>query len=59
MDVDNRIPVVSQYGSVDPAPPSTESDVTILKQLLLDENLQMFQRMRAVFSLRNTFFIGT
>jgi len=53
MDVDNRIPVVSQYGSVDPAPPSNESDVNILKQLLLDENNQMFQRMRAVFSLRN------
>ncbi|MCS5534194.1 MAG: HEAT repeat domain-containing protein [Candidatus Poseidoniaceae archaeon] len=53
MDVENRIPVVSQYGSVDPAPPSNESDVTILKQLLLDENVQMFQRMRAVFSLRN------
>ncbi|MBT5255053.1 MAG: HEAT repeat domain-containing protein [Euryarchaeota archaeon] len=49
----NRSPGISQYGSVDPAPPSTESDVEKLKHQLLDENIQMFQRMRAVFSLRN------
>ncbi|MDG1546347.1 MAG: HEAT repeat domain-containing protein [Candidatus Poseidoniaceae archaeon] len=49
----NRSPGISQYGSVDPAPPSTESDVGKLKHQLLDENIQMFQRMRAVFSLRN------
>ncbi|MBT4070929.1 MAG: HEAT repeat domain-containing protein [Euryarchaeota archaeon] len=49
----NRSPGISQYGSVDPAPPSTESDVEKLKHQLLDENMQMFQRMRAVFSLRN------
>jgi len=53
MDVKDRIPRVSQYGSVDPAPPSPESDVQILKHQLLDESNQMFQRMRAVFSLRN------
>ena len=53
MDIVDRAPGVSQYGSVDPAPPSSEKDVEILKLQLLDENNQMFLRMRAVFSLRN------
>ena len=49
----DRSPGISQYGSVDPAPPSTELDVEKLKHQLLDENSQMFLRMRTVFSLRN------
>ena len=49
----NRIPGVSEYGSVDPAPPSKESNVETLKGTLLDENNKMFERMRALFSLRN------
>lgn len=49
----DRAPAVSQFGSVDPAPPSTEKDVEALKNHLLDESQQMFQRMRSVFSLRN------
>jgi deoxyhypusine monooxygenase len=53
MDVVDRVPGVSQYGSVDPAPPSAEPDVEKLKIQLLDENNQMFLRMRTVFSLRN------
>ena len=48
-----RIPQVSQYGSVDPAPPSKTTVVSELRQNLVDENLAMFQRMRAVFALRN------
>jgi deoxyhypusine monooxygenase len=54
MDIVDRAPGVSQYGSVDPAPPSSENDVAKLKLHLLDENNQMFLRMRAVFSLRNS-----
>ena len=49
----DHIPGVSEYGSVDPAPPSKESNVEILKGTLLDENNKMFERMRALFSLRN------
>lgn len=41
------------YGSVDPAPPLDETDVSKLEKILLDENLPMFQRYRAMFSLRN------
>ena len=53
MSVADRVPGVSEYGSVDPAPPSVETDVESLREILLDENSKMFQRMRAVFSLRN------
>ena len=53
MDVVGGTPKVSQYGSVDPAPPSLEVDIEKLKLQLLDENNQMFLRMRTVFSLRN------
>jgi deoxyhypusine monooxygenase len=53
MDIVDRAPGVSQYGSVDPAPPSSENDIEKLKLHLLDESNQMFLRMRAVFSLRN------
>ena len=47
------IPGTSEYGSVDPAPPSKVTDVATLKNILLDENMKMFERMRVVFSLRN------
>ena len=53
MSVADRIPGVSEYGSVDPAPPSTEIEIQILGETLLDEDSKMFERMRAVFSLRN------
>lgn len=53
MNAEGRIPKVSQYGSVDPAPPSQETVVADLTQRLCDESLPMFQRMRAVFALRN------
>ena len=45
--------VVSEFGSVDPAPASGITDLQYLQQRLNDEELPMFQRMRAVFSLRN------
>ena len=53
MSNDVRVPQVSQYGSVDPAPPSPSESLSELTNRLCDENLAMFQRMRAVFSLRN------
>eukprot|EP00088_Acartia_fossae_P054111 TRINITY_DN6190_c0_g1_i1.p1 TRINITY_DN6190_c0_g1~~TRINITY_DN6190_c0_g1_i1.p1 ORF type:complete len:299 (-),score=76.93 TRINITY_DN6190_c0_g1_i1:291-1187(-) len=43
----------SVYNSVDPAPPLEEKDTEKLKKILLDENLPMFERYRAMFSLRN------
>ena len=53
MSVADRVPGVSEYGSVDPAPPSVESNIQTLKGILLDEDSKMFLRMRSVFSLRN------
>lgn len=41
------------YKSVDPAPPSTELNVEILQKILLDRNASLFERYRAMFSLRN------
>ena len=49
----DRKPQVSQYGSVDPAPPQTNGLVSEWTAVLCDESQPMFQRMRAVFSLRN------
>ena len=46
-------PLVSEYGSVDPAPPSEDSRVQHLRNVLLNENEKMFERMRCVFKLRN------
>ena len=47
------IPEVSQYGSVDPAPPLTSGSITEWRESLCDDTIPMFQRMRNVFSLRN------
>lgn len=40
------------YGSVDPAPPAPDADVASLEERLLDPRARMFERMRALFSLR-------
>lgn len=45
---------VNPYYSVDPAPPSTSEDIGSLKQTLLNESLPLFERYRALFSLRNS-----
>jgi deoxyhypusine monooxygenase len=50
---EGRIPGTSEYGSVDPAPPSKETNIHSLRAILLNEDEKMFQRMRVVFSLRN------
>eukprot|EP00088_Acartia_fossae_P029633 TRINITY_DN3051_c0_g1_i1.p1 TRINITY_DN3051_c0_g1~~TRINITY_DN3051_c0_g1_i1.p1 ORF type:complete len:299 (-),score=77.71 TRINITY_DN3051_c0_g1_i1:200-1096(-) len=41
------------FPSVDPAPPLEEKDTEKLTKILLDESLPMFERYRAMFSLRN------
>ena len=51
--IERRAPGVSQYGSVDPAPPQQDGDFQVWKTTLMDESAPMFQRMRTVFSFRN------
>ena len=47
-------PEISEFGSVDPAPPaSNDQTVEKLRDTLCDEEEKMFQRMRALFALRN------
>tara|TARA_B100000941_G_C28469704_1_gene535667 strand:- start:179 stop:658 length:480 start_codon:yes stop_codon:yes gene_type:complete len=46
-------PERSEFDSVDPAPPSKERSVFDLQRILCDEEQKMFQRMRALFALRN------
>ena len=41
------------YSSVDPAPPAVSQDIESLRTSLLDESLQLFERYRAMFQLRN------
>ena len=50
MDIDK--PEISEFESVDPAPPSNETDISRLRKTLIDEEEKMFQRMRALFALR-------
>ena len=46
-------PDVSEFGSVDPAPANEGLAVGDLRTRLCDEEERMFQRMRALFALRN------
>ena len=47
-------PEVSEFGSVDPAPPASNGEtVEKLRDTLCNEEEKMFQRMRALFALRN------
>ncbi|XP_022180734.1 deoxyhypusine hydroxylase [Myzus persicae] len=41
------------YGSVDPAPPSEIKSIEELEQILTDENESLFNRYKAMFSLRD------
>ncbi|MDP6869715.1 MAG: HEAT repeat domain-containing protein [Candidatus Poseidoniaceae archaeon] len=50
---EKRTPRVSEFGSVDPAPPLSIGDVESWRTTLLDDNKKMFEKMRVVFSLRN------
>ena len=49
----DRAPGVSQYGSVDPAPPQPDGTFLEWQSTLMNEEAPMFQRMRTVFSFRN------
>ncbi|KAK8748130.1 hypothetical protein OTU49_016328, partial [Cherax quadricarinatus] len=42
-----------QFFSIDPAPPAMETNVDKLREMLVDESLPLFDRYRAMFSLRN------
>nr|NVI76118.1 nero [Cucujiformia] len=44
----------SSYRSIDPAPPALTDDIALLKSILSDENSSLFDRYRAMFSLRNS-----
>jgi deoxyhypusine monooxygenase len=46
-------PKISQYGSVDPAPPLNSGIISEWESSLTNPSVPMFQRMRNVFSLRN------
>ena len=46
-------PEVSEFDSVDPAPASEVISVSNLRRTICDEDERMFQRMRALFALRN------
>ncbi|XP_065160503.1 deoxyhypusine hydroxylase [Atheta coriaria] len=52
---DEKNPKIEQnpYGSVDPAPPLPTAAVEDLHRTLLDPNVSLFQRYRAMFTLRN------
>jgi len=52
MKMEDR-PEVSEFGSVDPAPPSDEKAIGDLRETLCNEEERMFIRMRALFALRN------
>lgn len=49
----NGRPERSEFDSVDPAPPSEDTRVATLRMTICDEEEKMFQRMRALFALRN------
>lgn len=51
-DNDEVLPA-NPYASVDPTPPSKLTDIVTLKQRLLNEELSLFERYRAMFTLRN------
>ena len=46
-------PEISEFDSVDPAPASETLSVPSLRITICDEGERMFQRMRALFALRN------
>ena len=46
-------PEISEFDSVDPAPASETLSVPSLRSTICDESERMFQRMRALFALRN------
>lgn len=53
-DGKNKALPKGMYLSVDPAPPDEEVNVEAMRNRLLNEDLSLFERYRAMFSLRNT-----
>lgn len=51
-DIENSLKE-NPYCSVDPAPAAKQKDTAELRKNLLDENLPLFERYRAMFALRN------
>lgn len=49
----NETNVENIYGSVDPAPPSHIKNLEQLEKILTDENENLFNRYKAMFSLRD------
>lgn len=44
----------SHYSSIDPAPPNPETrDIDTLKSILINQDLKLFERYRAMFTLRD------
>nr|NVI76100.1 nero [Cucujiformia] len=43
----------SNYNTVDPAPPASSKDVKELKSILINEEIPLFDRYRAMFALRD------
>lgn len=50
---ENKNLTQNPYNSVDPAPSTETKSVEELKKILLNDSLPLFQRYRAMFSLRN------
>ncbi|XP_037049814.1 deoxyhypusine hydroxylase [Bradysia coprophila] len=49
----DRVVDNNPYASVDPSPPSSTNNISELKATLLNEDAKLFDRYRAMFSLRN------
>ncbi len=49
----DRVEDNNPYASVDPSPPSNTKNVSELKATLLNDDAKLFDRYRAMFSLRN------
>lgn len=49
----NEANIENIYGSVDPAPPSEIKSLTELERILNDDNENLFNRYKAMFSLRD------
>ncbi len=41
------------YGTVDPTPPSSETNVTLLQNIFLDETKSLYERYQSMFALRD------
>ncbi len=53
ISMESEQPDTSEFGSVDPAPPSESVSIGSLRETLCNEEERMVLRMRALFALRN------